>query len=1185
MRYGMVVAVLLLSMAHASWPQTNLLTNPGFESGQAAPWAGLSAGDIAAAGARTGAYGARITSAKTASVSGIAVTPGRTYALLGWVRKDRFAGTQWGYFRIRIGDGAIEDESINSRAMSFPDGEWVKTAIAFVPTRSTVQIEFGCFGPQDTIDLCFDDFVFIENPSNAAPYLDPQASSTTVSAGAAVDFTANADDPDGAIRIYRWEFGDGAEARTAACSHAWSRPGAYTVRLTAWDNAGASSSDSLTITVSSAGAPAVAILSPSPAAAFSTAATQVRLEGSASADAGRQVVRVVWDHIRAGRADTVALIAGQSVSWDAGNLDLAPGTNEILVSAYDDAGRVNTDNIVITRTVSAPAISNIQPGAASVQVHGKYEVSFEVATVSQYPLFGWDNNPPAGVPPGAGVTVEAVIQTPTGAEHQPAFWYQRSQVDQTGATGEPSHFAEPDPSGRWVVRYSPRQAGAHQVSLSVRDASGTATASAGSFTATAPSGHGFIRVSPDDPRYFEFSDRTFHFPIGPAAGWTGSTPGAGGANYARPWMGGTGIYSTNWSRWKSTAEQWGNEGAMTPLSYAVHYPSHDLSYRIFHPQGRRIWITSWCDDRFYHRFKPNTDYLVVIRLRTDNITGPVNGSYPWGFMIKTHAWPGDSVERDLRADPSIIPVINTTRDWHTVVARYRHTSTQRNDISLYLDNVTAGEVHIDQLSIREILPGTALGGELIRNSRADQHTYVEQRPAAWFDWQVSSGEQTGVAFQYVVQDKNDWIPNHLSSAGVFDEDGAGYYAADNTRTRWLQKQWWRYCASRWGYSTAVRAWELCNEGPPADPASPHAQTAQSFGAYLHAVDAHPHLTSTSFWAGWRPAFWGSTAYGDVSYADRHAYTEGDSLGYDLASWYELLAGEMYPDRVGKPIIIAETGVSQSFGPIAALAADNDGTWFHNLLWAQLSHTGVSCPNYWFSEHLERIPVDTIAARFSRFMLALDLNRGGYVPLDATVSNPRIRVSGQKNPATGKAHLWVHNRTHTWAAVMGVAGKGPVIPQSGTVGITLAPNADYPVQWYNTWTGTIDSSRTVRSDGTGLITFVVSALADDVAVAVSTDLSAPVARAAHAVPSLRPAIRGVVQMPGGAAVVRYYLPAPGPVEILLFDPAGRRVSSFRDQHRGPGQGQAVLERVAASGVYIVRLRASGHTLYGGFRMLD
>ncbi|MEO0249937.1 MAG: hypothetical protein ABIN58_10480, partial [candidate division WOR-3 bacterium] len=286
---------------------------------------------------------------------------------------------------------------------------------------------------------------------------------------------------------------------------------------------------------------------------------------------------------------------------------------------------------------------------------------------------------------------------------------------------------------------------------------------------------------------------------------------------------------------------------------------------------------------------------------------------------------------------------------------------------------------------------------MFRNAQADQHTYVEQRPAAWFDWQVANGQQTGVAFQYVVQDKNDWVPNHLNGAGVFHENGAGYYAADNTRVRWLQRQWWRYCAARWGYSTAVRAWELCNEGPPADPGSPHALTAQSFARYMHTIDAHPHLASTSFWAGWRPAFWGDNAnYGDVSYADRHAYTEGDTLGYDLASWYEFLANGMYPDAVGKPIIIAETGVSTNFGPITELAQANDGTWYHNLLWAQLSHTGVSCPNYWFSEHFQVIQKDTIAARFARFVRGLDLNRGGYVPLGATVSNPQLRVAGQKN---------------------------------------------------------------------------------------------------------------------------------------------------------------------------------------------
>lgn len=45
-------------------------------------------------------------------------------------------------------------------------------------------------------------------------------------------------DPDGAIVLYLWEFGDGASSPLASPRHAFDGPGTYTVRLTVWDNHG-----------------------------------------------------------------------------------------------------------------------------------------------------------------------------------------------------------------------------------------------------------------------------------------------------------------------------------------------------------------------------------------------------------------------------------------------------------------------------------------------------------------------------------------------------------------------------------------------------------------------------------------------------------------------------------------------------------------------------------------------------------------------------------------------------------------------------------------------------------------------------------------------------------------------------------------------------------------------------------
>jgi PKD repeat protein len=72
-----------------------------------------------------------------------------------------------------------------------------------------------------------------ENHEPARPTLTPSA--TTTVAGTAIDFSADASDPNGDALTYDWNFGDGTVANGKTTSHTFTQPGTYTVSVAASD--------------------------------------------------------------------------------------------------------------------------------------------------------------------------------------------------------------------------------------------------------------------------------------------------------------------------------------------------------------------------------------------------------------------------------------------------------------------------------------------------------------------------------------------------------------------------------------------------------------------------------------------------------------------------------------------------------------------------------------------------------------------------------------------------------------------------------------------------------------------------------------------------------------------------------------------------------------------------------------
>ena len=105
---------------------------------------------------------------------------------------------------------------------------------------------------------------------------------------------------------------------------------------------------------------------------------------------------------------------------------------------------------------------------------------------------------------------------------------------------------------------------------------------------------------------------------------------------------------------------------------------------------------------------------------------------------------------------------------------------------------------------------------LLREPNANSHLYFDQMNSAKWDRFLQSAEQHGVYIKLVIDEKNEWIRDHLAADGKMTAtgDNNNFYAADWYPSRWLQQAWWRYLIARWGYSTAIHSFEYINEGDP-----------------------------------------------------------------------------------------------------------------------------------------------------------------------------------------------------------------------------------------------------------------------------------------------------------------------------------------------------------------------------------
>jgi hypothetical protein len=611
-------------------------------------------------------------------------------------------------------------------------------------------------------------------------------------------------------------------------------------------------------------------------------------------------------------------------------------------------------------------ISNLQVITPIVSPYGRYEVQFDVETNATNLDLPYDAHPPAGLAAGVGVSVNGEFSSDNWRTSvtQPGFLYQ--PYEHTVVNGK-DHFT-PNGEPRWSVRFAPQTAGEWQYRLSVEDGQGKSYypelgQSALSFTVGGKSSNayvqkGFIRVSQTDRRYFEYSDGSPFVGVGFNDGFSGSDSAsveqkmasyeANKMNFMRVWLSGSGINGSQWTSWASNFL--GNDGYLpgTSLDISNTYNGGDVSLRL-DDANPCLYADFWQGGV---PVEPNTKYTVWARVKVSGVTGPlVSGEY--GFVIKQGGWLGTDC---VKAGVGVVltSAVTGTTGWVTVTGSYTTGANEQWLGGLYLtrENAAGGQVYVDE--VRFYKAGDPRQVNLLREGEANSTQHFDQMNSVQWDLFIQSAEKHGVYLKLVIDEKSEWIKNHTGADGKMTGTGSNdnFYAGPGTKVRWLEEAWWRYLIARWGYSTAVHSFEYINEG---DPYNGHLYEAtEAMAKYFHQNDPSQHMVTTSFWAGFpNEEFWSNPAYGDVAYADLHAYIStgwGQNASFLPGSMIETNPADVHTGN-GSAKLVGAQGISTAIVP-RGVVIRGPGEWVVRY-WMKAEGMSANC-QYGSSGGMQRV---------------------------------------------------------------------------------------------------------------------------------------------------------------------------------------------------------------------------------------
>ena len=702
--------------------------------------------------------------------------------------------------------------------------------------------------------------------------------------------------------------------------------------------------------------------------------------------------------------------------------------NESRAPASRTAGSLLGPLVLALLATSARAEQelSLQPSAATV---GKYEkLEFAIRCPRQY----------ANPFDPREVDLTLVLRTPGGRDLRvPAFAcqvYERQNLPQ-GRRG--SSWLYPVGLPAWKARFAPWEVGRYEARAELRDRSGQLQSTAVAFTCTDSKRPGFVRISRQDPRFFEFSEGQPFFPIGQNLAFIGETQyvtpekvdeifgrlSAAGANFLRIWT-----CCEDWAmaieaRKSAWGRSWGWRPPFAPRPEAGDKPAGRQCVRL--AAGGQAAVD--CAPSHPVALRPATRY---------RLTGQAVVEGDGRLQVTV----GD------RRLPQAVAAAGAGQ-WQRLALEFETGPQERwlGRTALRLEG--GGTAWIDGLSLTEADGGPELLWEADPN-RPSRGCY---NPVdCWMlDEVLAAAEKHGQYLRLCL------ITRDLYMKDLKDDNSPAYQQAIADAKNLL-----RYAVARWGYSPHVALWEYFNE---IDPNLPTGRFYRELGEYLAQTDVYQHLRSTSTWHP-SPKDWD---HPQLDVADLHFYLRAvkDRKYRDEADAAVGNAAWLRERAKNKPALIGEFGLAdEKWQPTKEMRDSRELVDFHNGLWAS-ALSGVSgTAAFWWWERLDQRDAYPLYRPLADFLAGIPWTTAGLRPAEVTLSDKRLRTVGLQGREG--AYLWLFDPEASWSRVV-IDKATPGTIRGLTVQLQGLPPSEYRVRWWDTWAGRVAAESTAKPDGGSL----------------------------------------------------------------------------------------------------------------------